>query len=260
MKSGDLKARDARTIWHPYTQHQLVPATTPIVRAEGAYLIAADGRRILDCISSWWVTLHGHSHPVIARAIARQAAELEQVIFAGFTHEPAVKLAETLLRIAPGGLSRVFYTDDGSTAVEVAIKMALQFWKNRSEQRKLIVALENAYHGDTFGAMSVSSRGPFTSAFADKLFNVFRLPDPVDGNPEEVFRQLLSKRGGEVAALIVEPCLMGAGGMRVWSAERLRALRVLAREANVIFIADEVLTGFGRNFIRQALCHYRGGS
>src|SRR5690242_9139517 len=171
------------SIWHPFTQDALDPAPTFIERAEGVYLYTRDGRRVLDAISSWWVTLHGHAHPAIAEAIARQAATLEQVIFAGCTHEPAVRLAAALARIAPPGLSRVFFSDNGSTAVEAAVKMALQACENRGTPRRLVAALEGAYHGDTFGAMSVSGRSVFSAPFDALLFEVARLPDPsVDGD------------------------------------------------------------------------------
>jgi adenosylmethionine-8-amino-7-oxononanoate aminotransferase len=246
MTRAGLLERDAARIWHPYTQHHVASPPVPVASASGAHLTTHDGRRILDCISSWWVTLHGHSHPAIARAIAEQAAELEQVIFAGFTHEPAVLLAESLVRVLPPGMSRVFYSDDGSTAVEVALKMAIQYWGNLGESRRFIVALANAYHGDTFGAMSVSSRGTFNDAFADKLFDVRRLPDPVDNDVVAAFDRMLDDRAKEIAAIIVEPLLLGAGGMRVWSAEQLRGLRESAASSGVLFIADEVLTGFGR--------------
>ncbi|HET9949010.1 MAG TPA: adenosylmethionine--8-amino-7-oxononanoate transaminase, partial [Longimicrobiales bacterium] len=188
----------------------------------------------------------GHAHPAIARAVAEQAARLEQVIFAGFSHEPAARLAAELVEHLPGGLERVFFSDDGSTAVEVAVKIALQLHRNRGEARPLIAALENAYHGDTFGAMSVSARGVFTDAFADHLFEVARLPDPSEGDTVSALTALLDRDGRRVAALIVEPLLLGAGGMRVWDADVLRSLHALTREHGVLLIADEVLTGFGR--------------
>jgi adenosylmethionine-8-amino-7-oxononanoate aminotransferase len=239
-------AADAAHIWHPYTQHGIVEPPIEIARAEGAYLYDANGREIFDAISSWWVTLHGHAEPTIAAAIAEQARTLEQVIFAGFTHEPAALFAEALIQRVPKGLNRVFFSDDGSTAVEVAVKIALQHWQMRGERRRLIVALENAYHGDTFGAMSVSARGLFTDPFVEKLFEVVHLPDPVDGDPVLALEQLLQTRGADVAALIVEPLVLGAGGMRIWSAETLRALRELCAHHGPLFIADEVMTGFGR--------------
>jgi adenosylmethionine-8-amino-7-oxononanoate aminotransferase len=244
--SFDVHAADRRNVWHPYTQHGSADEPLVIVRAKGAYLYDESGREIFDAVSSWWVTLHGHAQPEIAAAIATQAATLEQVIFAGFTHEPAAKLAEALVARAPIGLARVFFSDDGSTAVEVAIKIALQYWQNRGESRRLVVAMENAYHGDTFGAMSVSARGLFTAPFAGHLFDVARLPDPVDHDVVAAFDRLIAERGREIAALIVEPMLMGAGGMRMWSATALRALRDLTAAHGILLIADEVLTGFGR--------------
>jgi adenosylmethionine---8-amino-7-oxononanoate aminotransferase len=242
----DLVSVDHAHVWHPYTQHALAGPARGIARASGAYLYDERENAIFDAISSWWVTLHGHAHPTIARAIARQADILEQVIFAGFAHEPASRLAADLIRIAPGGMSRVFFTDDGSTAVEVAIKMALQFWRNAGENRPLIVALEHAYHGDTFGAMSVSARGVFTAPFDNKLFEVIRLPDPATHDVSAAFAELLGQRAKDIAAIIVEPMLQGAGGMRMGSADDLRSLHALAVSNNVLFIADEVLTGFGR--------------
>jgi len=246
--ADELLALDARHVWHPYTQHLHAPAPIPIARAEGAYLIDAEGRWIFDAISSWWVTLHGHATPEIADAIAAQARTLEQVIFAGCTHEPAVRLAASLARVAPNGLTRVFYTDDGSTAVEVAVKMALQYWENRGEQRRLVAALEHAYHGDTFGAMSVSARSVFSAPFDRLLFDVARLPDPSDGGAATLaaLDALLDARGRELAAVIVEPLVLGAGGMLVWREDTLRGIAERCRTAGVPLIADEVMTGFGR--------------
>jgi adenosylmethionine-8-amino-7-oxononanoate aminotransferase len=242
----DIRSADDRFVWHPYTQHGLNQPPIPISRAEGAHLYAEDGRRIFDAVSSWWVTLHGHAHPKISAAIAEQAATLEQVIFAGFTHEPAARLAAELIHRAPAPLQRVFFSDDGSTAVEVAVKIALQYHRNRGEDRRLIAALDNAYHGDTFGAMSVSGRGLFTEPFSPLLFDVARLPDPVDSDVVAALEQLIATRGRELAAVIVEPMLLGAGGMRMWSGASLRAIRELTAAHGVPLIADEVLTGFGR--------------
>jgi adenosylmethionine-8-amino-7-oxononanoate aminotransferase len=245
----ELRAIDARLLWHPYTQHQGAAPALPIARAVGACLYDHLGTKILDAISSWGVTLHGHAHPVIASAIAEQARCVEHVAFAGLTHEPAVRLAERLTAILPQGLTRVFYTDNGSGAVEAALKMALQYWTNRGETRRLIVGLENAYHGDTFGAMAAGGRGALSEAFAEHLFKVVRLPDPsVDDGEATVagLRDLLERRGKNVAAVIVEPLLLGAGGMRCWPGKTLRAIRQLTEEHGVLLIADEVLTGFGR--------------
>lgn len=237
---------DERFVWHPYTQHALAPRAAPIVRGEGAYLVGAGGERLLDAISSWWVNLHGHAHPDIAQAIAEQARTLEQVIFAGFTHEPAARLAAELVGVLPDGLERVFYSDDGSTAVEVAIKIAIQSWRNRGERRNLVAALDNAYHGDTFGAMSASAPGLFTDAFADHLFGVARLPDPTEGDTLAALDRLIETRGGELAGVIVEPLLLAAGGMRMYGEEVLRGIRDRTRAAGIPLIADEVATGFGR--------------
>jgi adenosylmethionine-8-amino-7-oxononanoate aminotransferase len=237
---------DARHVWHPYTQHGIAPLAHPIVRGEGAYLLDAAGNRILDAISSWWVTLHGHAHPEIAAAIAEQARTLEQVIFAGFAHEPAARLAAALAEVLPAGLTRIFFSDNGSTAVEAAVKMALQLWRHRGERRPLVAALENAYHGDTFGAMAASAPSVFTDPFAEHLFEVARLPDPVEGDTLAALDRLLEERGHELAAVIVEPLLLAAGGMRVWSEETLRGIRRRTEAAGVLLIADEVATGFGR--------------
>ena len=245
-REAEWAALDRAHVWHPYTQHGLAADAVPVVRGDGAYLDLADGRRILDAVSSWWTNIHGHAHPVIARAVADQARTLEQVIFAGFTHEPAARLASELVGVLPGGLERVFYSDDGSTAVEVAVKVALQYWRNLGERRPLIAALENAYHGDTFGAMAVSARGVFNETFEDRLFEVARLPDPSEGGAPEALAALIDARGGELAAVIVEPLLLAAGGMRIWDEDDLRRIRTLTREAGVLLIADEVATGFGR--------------
>ncbi|HSU98018.1 MAG TPA: aminotransferase class III-fold pyridoxal phosphate-dependent enzyme, partial [Gemmatimonadaceae bacterium] len=243
---SDVVGADARHIWHPYTQHLGALPAIHATGASGAFIQTADGRRIFDAISSWWVTLHGHSHPAIVDAIARQAAMLDQVIFTSFTHEPAALFARDLVAILPEGLNRVFFSDDGSTAVEVAVKMALQYHANRGSNRSIIVALENAYHGDTFGAMSVSGRGTFTDPFSSLLFDVRRLPDPTTGDTVAALGALLEREGGAVAAIIVEPLLMGAGGMLMYDEATLSALRERARDSDILFIADEVLTGFGR--------------
>lgn len=241
-----LSERDRAVVWHPYTQAALEPYALPVRAAEGAILHTEDGRAIIDAVSSWWVTLHGHSNRQIAAAISEQACQLEQVIFAGFTHRPAVELAEQLLEILPSGLSKIFYSDDGSTAVEVALKMALQFWSNRGEKRRGIVALQGAYHGDTFGAMSVSGGG-FASQFSDLLFSITRIPVPLAGREQEALDQLEEQlRNNDTAALIVEPLVLGAGGMVMYSPEALEQMIAACRRHNVLVIADEVMTGFGR--------------
>ncbi len=241
-----VQLHDAAHVWHPYTQHLHAPMPVQVVRAEGAWLHRADGTRILDAISSWWVTTHGHCQPDIVRAIAEQAAVLDQVVFAGFTHEPATALAAELVSRLPRGLSRVFFSDNGSTAVEVAIKMSVQSFANRGTPRRLIAALEHAYHGDTFGAMAAGARGLFSESVDPLLFEVARLPDPSEGDTIAALDALLAARGAELAAVIVEPLLLGAGGMRVWDEDVLRTMRERTWTAGVHLIADEVLTGFGR--------------
>lgn len=237
---------DAAHVWHPYTQHHQAPLPVPIVRAKGAWLYDADGRAILDAISSWWVTTHGHCHDDIIDAITDQAKRLDQVIFAGFTHEPAAALAAELVQRLPRGLSKIFFSDDGSTAVEVAIKLSLQSFANRGTPRRLIAALDNAYHGDTFGAMAASGRGVFTQMYEPLLFEVARLPDPSVGDTIAALDALIAARGTELAAVIVEPLVLGASGMRVWDEQVLRDIRDRTTAAGVHLIADEVLTGFGR--------------
>jgi adenosylmethionine-8-amino-7-oxononanoate aminotransferase len=237
---------DAAHVWHPYTQHWQAPLPVPVARAEGAWLYDTQGRPILDAISSWWVTTHGHCHDDIVSAIARQARVLDQVIFAGFTHAPAAELAAALVERLPRGLTRIFYSDDGSTAVEVAIKLSLQSFANRGTPRRLVAALEHAYHGDTFGAMAAGARSVFTRAYDPLLFDVARLPDPSEGDTLAALDALLDARGAELAAVIVEPLLLGAGGMRVWDEHVLQGIRRRTRDGGVHLIADEVLTGFGR--------------
>jgi adenosylmethionine-8-amino-7-oxononanoate aminotransferase len=247
-------------LWHPYTHASLDPPPIKIARAEGVYLYTADGRRLIDAISSWWVTLHGHAHPRIAAAIATQAKKLEQVIFAGFTHAPAEELASKLGEILPPALRCIFFSDDGSTAVEVALKIAVQFWRNQGRPRKnRIIALEHAYHGDTVGAMSVSADSSFTAAFEPMLFPVWRAHSaycfrcPVGKRRDSCsiecanrLEELLREHAGEVAAVIVEPLLQGAGGMIVHPPEFLQRARELTTRYDALLIADEVLTGFGR--------------
>ena len=238
--SPALVDRDRACVWHPYTQARTAPAPLPIVRGEGIYLYTEDGRRLLDGISSWWVNIHGHSHPRLNQAIAEQAKTLEHVIFAGATHEPAVELAERLVGILPAGLTRIFYSDNGSTAVEVAIKMAVQYWQNVGQPgRHRIVALHHAYHGDTVGTMSVSEPSVFTQAFTSLLFQADRV------HPKELGDHL-NAHGERVAAVIVEPMLQAAGGMIMWPAEALAKVREHCYRHGVLMIADEVLTGFGR--------------
>jgi adenosylmethionine---8-amino-7-oxononanoate aminotransferase len=262
MRTGSSTgcSQPSTVLWHPYTHTSLDPPPIKVKRAEGVYLYTEDGRQLIDAISSWWVTLHGHAHPRIAAAIAQQAKVLEQVIFAGFTHEPAESLASKLGDILPGSLRCIFFSDDGSTSVEVALKMAVQFWRNQGKARKTrIVALEHAYHGDTVGAMSVSEDSSFTTAFQSMLFPVFRAHSaycfrcPVGLKRDSCsiecagqLEHLLEEHSNDVAAVIVEPLLQGAGGMIVHPSEFLQRVRELTSRYDVLLIADEVLTGFGR--------------
>jgi adenosylmethionine-8-amino-7-oxononanoate aminotransferase len=242
-----LKERDSKVIWHPYTPMKIWPEAIAITKGEGAYLIDEDGNRYLDAISSWWVNLHGHAHPYIARKVSEQLSVLEHTIFAGFTHEPAITLAERLLDILPGKMDRIFYSDNGSTAVEVAIKMSLQYWNNKGIKKKKILALENAYHGDTFGAMAVSGRSIFTEAFTDFLFNVTFIPFPGKDNVAASLSALeTALQQGDVACFIVEPLVQGSAGMYMYSADTVQQMFELCRKYDALIIDDEVMTGFGR--------------
>jgi adenosylmethionine-8-amino-7-oxononanoate aminotransferase len=241
-----LAERDQQVIWHPFTQQKNRLPPVPIVKASGSMLFAEDGSSYIDAISSWWVTLHGHAHPYIAEKIYRQALELEQVIFAGFTHEPAVRLAERILPLLPGDFTRVFYSDNGSTSTEVALKMSIQYWWNKEEKkRRKILAFKNSYHGDTFGAMSVSDRSVFTLAFHDHLFEVVFIDVPTKENIDEI-KNTIRQNHPEIAAFIYEPLVQGAGGMKMYEAEWMDELLSTVKETGIICIADEVMTGFGR--------------
>lgn len=240
-----LSERDQAVIWHPYTQMQTAPAPVGIVRGEGALLYDEQGNSYLDVTSSWWVNIHGHAHPYITEKLTEQAARLHHSIFAGYTHEPAVALAEKLLPVLPGRQARVFYSDNGSTAVEVALKMTIQYWQNKGIARKKILAFRNAYHGDTFGAMSVSARSVFTRAFDDYLFEVVFIDTPTEENIEGLLAEVAGL-APDVAAFIFEPLVQGAGGMLMHSPGLLDRLLDLCRERGILLIADEIMTGFGR--------------
>jgi adenosylmethionine-8-amino-7-oxononanoate aminotransferase len=244
-------------VWFPFTTIEGMPTPLKVVGGRGTRVVLEDGRELLDCISSWWVNLHGHGHPRIADAIHRQALELEHVVFAGFTHEPAERLAAALANMLPGDLERVFFSDDGSTSVEIALKLAYQYWVNRGERRPHFLAFEGAYHGDTFGAMSVGAESAFTGVFGELLFEVERVPFPetwigdsgVEQREAAVVRELearLADADRPVAAVIAEPLVQGAGGMRMCRDEFVRELRRMTSEAGTLLIFDEVMTGFGR--------------
>ena len=250
-----------KNIWYPFTIIKDAPEPLKVVKGDGLWLELEDGRRIMDCISSWWVNLYGHAHPKIADAIAEQAHKLEQVIFADITHDPAEQVAKKLAELLPGQLNKVFYSDDGSTAVEVAMKMALQYWKNRGEKRKTFICFEGAYHGDTFGAMSAGDRSIFTEVFKELLFDVDFLPYPhtwmgdeeIEQKEEAVIEQLkklLSDQPQKYAGIMIEPLVQGAGGMRMCREKFLQELRAVCNEHNTLLLFDEVMTGFGRTGAR----------
>jgi adenosylmethionine-8-amino-7-oxononanoate aminotransferase len=254
----DVLARDHRHVWHPFTQHGTEGDPIVLAGAKGASLFTADGKEILDLVSSWWTCTHGHSHPKINAALAKQAGLFEHVMFAGFTHQPAVDLATAITRLLPGDLSRVFFSDDGSTSVEVALKIAYQYWINTGEpRRRVLVGFDGGYHGDTLGAMSLGRGSQFFTTFRDLMCKVYVLPYPSTFEGDDAadereagalsaFEALLSDRGQTIAALIIEPLLQGAGGMRVCRPSFLKRLVAIARKAGVLVIFDEVATGFGR--------------
>lgn len=257
--------RDKKLIWHPFTQEKTAPPVVPIVRGKGSYLFDEEGRSYLDLISSWWVNLHGHAHPDIARSIYEQAMQLEHVIFAGFTHPPAVELCENLSAHLPNSLCRFFFSDNGSTAVEVSIKLAYQYWQNLGvKERKSFICLEGGYHGDTVGAMAVGKSSRFHEAFSDILFPVFAVPFPdtwtddetVELREEDALKRLkvyLDESGSGVAAMILEPLVQGASGMRMARPQFFERLIKLVREYGILVIFDEVMTGFGRTGTTFAL-------
>ena len=234
-------------VWHPFMQHALRPHLPIVTHAEGAYLTTGDGRRVLDAISSWWVSTHGHRHPRIVAAVKAQLETLDQVIFAEFTHRAAETVAERLISLTAPGLAHVFFSDSGSTSVEVALKMALVYWHNIGEPRRRIVVMEHSYHGDTVGTMSVGARSVITAAYEPLLFDVAQVPFPAIGREEATFTALDALcRAGDIAAFIVEPLVLGAGGMLMYSAAVLAEMARICASRGVLFIADEVMTGWGR--------------
>ncbi len=244
-------------LWYPYTQSKTAPEPLKVKSAQGVWLELETGEHILDCISSWWVNLHGHAHPKIAEAIYHQAKQLEQVIFAGFTHDPAEQLAERLTARLPKSLTRVFYSDNGSTAIEVALKMAYQYWSNQGKPRTTFLAFEGAYHGDTFGAMAVGARSLFTDAFTPLLFDVAFVPypathlqdDSADQTEQAILQQIqqaLTQQPQRYAGIIIEPLVQGVAGMQMCRPSFLQQLQKIAQAHSTLLIFDEVMTGFGR--------------
>lgn len=247
MDINDLIQKDKAFVWHPFTQVFNAPEPLPIIKAKGVWLFEASGRKYLDANSSWWTINHGHSHAYIAEKIHAQFLEMDHVIFAGVTHPKAVEAASRIVGVLPKGFQKVFFSDNGSTSVEVAIKMVYQYWHNKGEQKKRFLALEGAYHGDTFGAMSVGQRGYFNAPFEHLFFDVDFIPFPTAANIEGVYDQAEALfKTGEFAGFIFEPLVQGAAGMRIYEAEWLDRLIELAKRYGILTIADEVMTGFYR--------------
>ena len=259
-------------IWHPFTQHGL---EEPIVKIETSYdefLITPDGKKIIDGISSWWVNTIGHRNPYISKAIQKQAEKLHQIIFAGFTHEPALDVAKNLSEFLPKNYTHIFFSDSGSTSVEVALKMAVGYHHNNgSIERSKVVAMEHSYHGDTFGGMSSGARSVFNEPYKKMLFEVERIPYPAPGRENETidtYRKLLQKEGNKIGAIILEPLVLGSGGMFFYEPFVLEELYKISKEYGVIFCLDEVMTGFGRtgtmfafnqtNIIPDIICLSKG--
>lgn len=247
LPPSSLIEKDKACIWHPFTQMQTARTPIPIVRAKGMYLYSEEGNRYLDAISSWWVNLHGHAHPYIAQKIQSQAQVLEHVIFADFTHAPGVELASRLISLLPGEMSKIFYSDNGSTAVEMALKMALQYWHNRQIPKTQVICFKNSYHGDTFGAMSAAGKNAFNRPFWKHLFDVAQIDPPLKGREEASLSQLQSVLEQESGAcFIFEPFILGLGGMIIYPPHGLDKLIQCCKQHGVLTIADEVMTGFGR--------------
>ena len=242
-----LSDRDKKHLWHPLTQHKLYPDHLPIVRAKGSLLYDEDGKTYIDGIASWYTCMYGHCNEVITNNIKQQIDELDQVVFSGFTHKPAIELSERLIAILPNNQEKIFFSDNGSTSVDVAIKMALQYYYNKGEKRSKLIAFEDAFHGDTFGAMSVSGLSVYNGPFEDLLISVDRIAVPNKNNVEAVcahFESLVAT--GEIAAFIYEPLVQGAAAMKMYDRSFLERILEIAKKFKVLTIADEVMTGFGK--------------
>ncbi len=245
MKS--ISKRDKENIWHPLTQHKRSPEALGIVRAKGSILYDESGREYIDGIASWYTAMYGHCNPYIIDKVARQMQKLDHVIFTGFTHEPAVKLAEELLKILPKNQNKLFFSDNGSTATEIGIKMALQYHFNLGKPRNVLLAFEEGFHGDTFGAMSVSGLSVYNGPFEDFFLDVERIPIPNSNNIEGILKNLSSLLSeNSIAAFIYEPLVQGAAGMKMYEAAELDKILSFLKDNGVVLIADEVMTGFGK--------------
>lgn len=247
MTAKNLSERDQKYIWHPLTQHKTHPETLGIVRGKGAILYDENGKEYVDGIASWYTCMYGHCNDFILERVQKQMHRLDQVVFSGFTHEPAIELSEELIKILPPNQEKLFFSDNGSTAVEVGIKMALQYHFNRGERRNVLLAFEEGFHGDTFGAMSVSGLSVYNGPFEDFFIDVERIPVPTKDNIEGILSNLeIRLRHKNVAGFIYEPLVQGAAGMKVHDAEGLDRILKLLRSHEVLNIADEVMTGFGK--------------
>ncbi|MFK7813325.1 MAG: adenosylmethionine--8-amino-7-oxononanoate transaminase [Maribacter sp.] len=255
----NLSERDKKHLWHPLTQHKLHPEMLPIVKAKGAVLYDSEGNEYIDGIASWYTTIYGHCNPAIIEAMTQQMQELDFVMFSGFTHQPAIELSEQLIQILPENQEKIFFNDNGSTAIEAGIKMALQFYHNKGDKRDTLIAFEDGFHGDTFGAMSASGLSSYNGPFEDFLLKVERIPVPQEDNIEEVDAILDAVlKANSCAAFIFEPLVQGAAGMKFHSAEGLDRLIQKCKERSVLTIADEIMTGFGKtgkNFASGYLKH-----
>lgn len=252
----NLVEKDKKHVWHPFTQHFTAEEPLPIVKAEGVYLYDADGKSYIDANASWWVNTHGHAHPYIGEAMAKQFKEVDHIVFAGTTHPKAAELAERITKVLPDHFQKVFFSDNGSTAVEIALKMVMQFWYNKGVDKKRFLAIKGSYHGDTFGAMSLGARGYFNRPFEPYFFDADFLEFPTKDNQEEMLERAKTFfETGEFAGMIVEPLIQGAAGMRMYDVAFLDALTKLAKENDVMVIFDEVMTGFGKTGKLFAMDH-----
>ena len=247
-----LKERDKKHLWHPLTQHKLHPEHIAITKAKGCVLTDEDGNTYIDAIASWYTSMFGHCNPYITEKVSEQMKQLDQIVFSGFTHEPAIKLSEALIQILPENQNKLFFSDNGSTSVEIGIKMAFQFHFNNNEKRNTLVAFENGFHGDTFGAMSVSGLSVYNGPFEDFFLDVKRIPTPDGNNHNAIIQKLQSlNSSNEIAGFIYEPLVQGAAAMKMHNAEGLDEILKFCQNHGIITIADEVMTGFGktgRNF------------
>lgn len=242
-----IKERDQKHIWHPLTQHKLHPETIAIVKAKDVTLTDEDGHQYIDAIASWYTCMYGHCNSYITERVAQQMQQLDQVVFSGFTHAPAVKLSEALIKILPKNQNKLFFSDNGSTSVEIGIKMALQYHFNRGEKRPTLLAFEDGFHGDTFGAMSVSSLSVYNGPFEDYFLDVKRIPTPNGTNHDAILdalKELVSRH--QIAGFVYEPLVQGAAAMKMHHAEGLEAILKFCKQHHIVTVADEVMTGFGK--------------